>query len=71
MGFVSFISFILFLSDTTLLINRPFPEEYVPTTGNRYAVNVVNQPSVSALLRLPFKCKFAKALTLCYAICIN
>lgn len=26
-------------------IGRSFPEEYVPTTGNRYAVNVVNQPA--------------------------
>ncbi|KAG6397736.1 hypothetical protein SASPL_143906 [Salvia splendens] len=25
-------------------IGRPFPEEHVPTTGNRYAVNVINQP---------------------------
>lgn len=28
--------------------HRPFPEEHVPTTGDRYAVNVVDQPTVSA-----------------------
>ncbi|KAH6833329.1 hypothetical protein C2S53_003318 [Perilla frutescens var. hirtella] len=26
-------------------VGRPFPEEYVPTTGNRYAVNVVDHPA--------------------------
>ncbi|KAL6491711.1 Mitochondrial Rho GTPase 1 [Orobanche gracilis] len=27
------------------LVGRSFPEEYVPITGNRYAVNVMNQPA--------------------------
>ncbi|KAL3654240.1 Mitochondrial Rho GTPase 1 [Castilleja foliolosa] len=32
-------------------IGRPYPEEYVPTIGDQYAVNVVDQPSSSQELK--------------------
>lgn len=34
------------------LMRRPFFETYTPTTEERYAVNVVDQPGVSAAISL-------------------
>lgn len=50
------------------LSNRPFPEDYTPTTGDRYAVNVVDQPTVSLLSNehMPKNKRLCK-----YAVCIS